>query len=287
MEHTMAVPGARLRYVTRGSGPVLLLVAGGHGDASKSQALAAHLADDYTVLTYDRRGLSGSITDAPARSLDEHAEDVARLLEAVNTEPVHVYGTSLGGLIALTLAARRPDLVDVVVTHEPPVLDLLPAPQRASATADLLSVEEAFVADGADEALRTFAEFADIDPSDREPDVELRARNRQEMTNFEFLVQHDLRLIRSHRFDLGGLRDSGARVVPAVGASSGHIWPHTCGTLLAEALGVGCEVLPGGHNGYVFRPRETAERLRQVFTRPRSPADGPATPRRTQVGRPG
>lgn len=280
LESSTTVPGGRLRFLTRGSGPLLLLVAGGHSDATKSAALAGHLADTFTVVTYDRRGLSSSVTDEPARSLVVHAEDAARLLEAVTDGPAHVYGTSLGGLIALTLAARRPELVDVVVAHEPPVLDLLAPARREVASADLLAVEEAFAAEGPEAAMRTFARFADIDPTDREPDVELRAQNRQEMTNFEFLVQHDLRLIRSHRLDLGALRESRTRVVPAVGASSSHIWPHACGTLLAEALGVGYEVFPGGHNGYVFRPRETAGRLREELDHPRwSPGDR-GTPRR-------
>ena len=135
IESSTTVPGGRLRFLTRGAGPLLLLVAGGHGDATKSAALAGHLADMFTVVSYDRRGLSSSVTDEPARNLVVHAEDAAGLLEAVTDEPAHVYGTSLGGLIALTLAARRPDLVDVVVAHEPPVLDLLAPGRQAAATA--------------------------------------------------------------------------------------------------------------------------------------------------------
>ena len=45
LESSTTVPGGRLRFLTRGSGPLLLLVAGGHGDATKSAALAGHLAE--------------------------------------------------------------------------------------------------------------------------------------------------------------------------------------------------------------------------------------------------
>src|SRR5690348_8349037 len=65
-ESVLEVPGGRLRSFVRGSGPALVLIAGGHGDASRTEALARHLAYQYTVLTYDRRGLSGSTTSAPA-----------------------------------------------------------------------------------------------------------------------------------------------------------------------------------------------------------------------------
>jgi pimeloyl-ACP methyl ester carboxylesterase len=289
LELTTALPDARLRYVTRGSGPVLLLIAGGHGDASKSEPLAAHLADAYTVITYDRRGLSGSTTDAPARSLAAHAEDASHLLRAITDEPAYVYGTSIGGLIALALASRHPDQVRVVVAHEPGAVSLLAGAERAAAIEDLLAVEEAFASDGVEAALRKFAEFADIDPTDREPDVQLRPQSPQELANMEFLVRYDLPALRRHVLELSDLRDSGVVVVPAVGASSGHIWPHRCGRLLAERLDLPPdlhdETFPGGHLGYVFRPRETAERLREVLNDPRWLRGGRATPRRTRVGR--
>jgi len=287
LESTFTVPGARLRYFTRGSGPVLLLISGGHGDASKSESLADHLADTYTVLTYDRRGLSGSITDAPAGSLTAHAEDASRVLAKVTGEPAYVYGTSFGGLIALALASRHPDQVRVVVAHEPGAISLLPGAERAAAVEDMRAVERVFGSDGVEAALRTFAEIFDIDPTDREPDLELSPQSPQQLANMGFFIRHDLPAMLSHQVELGDLADSGVAVVPAVGASSAHLWPHRCGRLLAEGLDLPCEVFPGGHNGYVFWPRETAERLRDVLNHPRSSRGDRATPRRTRVGRSG
>lgn len=56
----LTVSGAHLHYEVRGTGTVLLMLTGGHGDAHTMDALADHLADQYTVVTYDRRGLSRS-----------------------------------------------------------------------------------------------------------------------------------------------------------------------------------------------------------------------------------
>ncbi len=267
VESTISVPGKRLRYLTRGTGPALLLVAGGHGDASKSRALADHLADEYTVVTYDRRGLSGSVGDQPAGNMAEHADDASLVLAEVTAEPAYVYGTSLGGLIALALASRHPEQVAVVVAHEPGVVGLLPPAEREAAIGELLAVEQAFADDGVDAALQQFARLADVDPDDREPDVERGAPSAQEAANMAYFVRHDLPVVREHTLDLEGLRASSARVVPAVGASSAHLWPHRCGRLLAEALSVPTETLPGGHLGYVQRPRGTASRLREVLDR--------------------
>ncbi|GLY91478.1 putative hydrolase YraK [Actinoallomurus iriomotensis] len=265
MESVLEVPGARLRHFVRGSGPLLVLIAGGQGDAAVNDALATHLADRYTVLTYDRRGLSGSTTDAPGPTLATHAADVSRLLSALTTEPAYVFGSSIGAMISLELTTSHPEQVGVVVAHEPPVIQLLPEPERAVAVQDLLGVEETFRAEGPLPALRRFAVFADIDPTDREPDVEMRPPGPEHLPNAEFFLTYDTPAVRTHALDLTGLKDSPARIVPGVGANSSHIWPHRCARLFAEELGLPYETFPGGHNGYRFRPRATAERLHQVL----------------------
>lgn len=264
-ESFLDVPGARLRYLVRGSGPVLVLVAGGHGDASRTDALAGLLADRYTVLTYDRRGLSGSLTSAPATTLTTHAEDLSRLLHTVASEPAYVFGTSIGALIALELTARHPGQVAAVVAHEPGGVAMLPEPERAEAVRGLLEVEETFRAEGAAAALGRFAASIDIDPTDRETDVAVSVPGPQQLANAAYLFTHDLPALRAHTIDLASLRESGTRLLTGVGEWSAHTWPNRCGRLLADALDVPCETFPGGHNGYVFRPRGTAETLRGVL----------------------
>jgi pimeloyl-ACP methyl ester carboxylesterase len=266
MESVLEVPGARLRYFVRGSGPLLVLIAGGHGDAAVNEALASHLADRYTVLTFDRRGLSGSTTDEPGLTVATHADDVSHLLSAVTTEPARIFGSSLGALIALKLVSRHPEQVGVVVAHEAPVIQLLPEPERAVAVHDFLGAEQTFKTEGPLPALKRFAEFAGIDPTDCEPDFEARVPGPQQLANLEFFLTHDSPAVRSCVFDLTELKGSPARIVPAAGENSGHIWPNKCARLLAEELGTPCETLPGGHNGYVFRPRGYAERLHQILS---------------------
>ncbi len=62
----LAVPGAHLHYQVRGSGPVLLLIPGGVMDAAMFARVVVPLADRYTVVTYDPRGISSSTLDGPA-----------------------------------------------------------------------------------------------------------------------------------------------------------------------------------------------------------------------------
>jgi pimeloyl-ACP methyl ester carboxylesterase len=84
------VPGARLYYETRGSGPVLLLLPGGTADARIFAGIAPLLSDRYTVVTYDPRGLSRSTLDVlpeDARIVEIFADDAQRLLGALGGEP--------------------------------------------------------------------------------------------------------------------------------------------------------------------------------------------------------
>jgi pimeloyl-ACP methyl ester carboxylesterase len=108
---TLRVPGASLYYKVRGSGPVLLMIAGGAGDAESFNLVADHLIDHYTVVTYDRRGLSRSPPDDPDQriEIETHSDDVHRLLAALGTAPACVLGNSIGALIGLDLALHHPE----------------------------------------------------------------------------------------------------------------------------------------------------------------------------------
>ncbi|MFI7454231.1 alpha/beta fold hydrolase [Nonomuraea sp. NPDC049714] len=264
---TLDVPGARLRYLRRGTGPLLLLIAGGDGDAAASDGLAAHLAGSYTVLTYDRRGLSGSTVHDPARSptLTTHADDVHRLLTAHTSEPAYVFGSSIGAMISLELVSRHPEQVGLLVAHEPPAPQLLPEPERTRARQDQRKAEEIFQAEGAIPAFLAFAAFGGIDPTDREPDVEVAPPGPERLPNMEYFLTHDAPAVRRHRLDLAALKAASTRIVPAVGQASAHIWAHHCAHLLAEELGASYVEFPGGHSGDVFRPRAFAARLRDVL----------------------
>ena len=128
----LKVPGATLYYEVRGSGPVLLAIPGGPTDAGMFTGLAGLLADRYTVVTYDPRGHSRSTLDGTPAELGArvHAEDAARLLDAVGAEPAYVFGNSGGATIGLDLVSRHGQKVNTLVAHEPPVVELLPDRER-------------------------------------------------------------------------------------------------------------------------------------------------------------
>lgn len=119
------VNGITLYYELQGDGEPLALVHGSWGDATSWGLVVPGLAKRFRVLTYDRRGHSRSERpDTPVR-IDEHGDDLAALLEALDLSPAHVATNSYGGNIALRLATRRPEVFRSLSCHEPPLFGVL------------------------------------------------------------------------------------------------------------------------------------------------------------------
>jgi pimeloyl-ACP methyl ester carboxylesterase len=93
-----------LSYERRGSGEPLLLIMGmaGHAGLWREDFLAG-LAEDFEVLTYDHRGIGDSTDVAGPFSIGELADDAAALLDAVGWDSAHVFGISMGGMVAQEL----------------------------------------------------------------------------------------------------------------------------------------------------------------------------------------
>ena len=131
----LKVNGAELFHEVRGAGPPVLLIMGATGDGGHFHGLVELLADDYTVVTYDRRGNGRSPRPRGwnTTSNDEQADDAAALLSSIGLAPAVVFGTSLGAIYALNLLIRHPDAVRGAILHEPPLYGVLEHPEEVLA----------------------------------------------------------------------------------------------------------------------------------------------------------
>lgn len=80
--------------------------------------LAAELSNDFTVITYDRRG-RGESTDTQPYALKREIEDIEALIDEVGA-PVNLYGFSSGSMLTLKAAAALGNKVIKIVMLEPP-----------------------------------------------------------------------------------------------------------------------------------------------------------------------
>src|ERR671914_3146436 len=148
--NTLEVPGGVLTYVVRSNDsstePVLLMIASPMGAAGFG-TLSGYFTDR-TVVTYDPRGVERSKrTDgAPESTPDEHADDLHRLISALDAGPVDIFASSGGAVNALALVARHPEQVHTLVAHEPPAATVLP--DREQALAAVADIHESYRREG-------------------------------------------------------------------------------------------------------------------------------------------
>lgn len=95
-------------------GPALVFVNSLGTDLRLWDGLMPHLPATSRVLRFDKNG--HGLSDAGhAFGIDDLADDVIALIEHAATGPVVLVGLSIGGLVAQSVAARRPDLLSGLV----------------------------------------------------------------------------------------------------------------------------------------------------------------------------
>jgi 3-oxoadipate enol-lactonase len=117
---TLDVNGTTLFYEdTGGSGSPLLFSHGLLWSSRMFEAQIAHFRDRYRCVAWDHRG-QGQSADSPERSveIETATADAIALIEALRLPPVHLAGLSMGGFVAMRIAARRPELVHSLILME-------------------------------------------------------------------------------------------------------------------------------------------------------------------------
>jgi pimeloyl-ACP methyl ester carboxylesterase len=258
---TLRVPGAVLYYDVRSADsrthPVLLIIGSPMG-AGGFVTLAGHFTDR-TVVTYDPRGSGRSQrTDGALETTpDEHADDLHRLISALDAGPVDIFASSGGAVNALALVAKHPEQVLTLVAHEPPAMRELPDAETALAVC--VDMHETYLRSGFGPAMAKFialvsqqgplpADYLDRPAPDPAafglPTADDGSRN-------DPLVGQNMISGSYYEHDFGALRAASTRVIIAVGEESRQMVAGRAGVAVAERLGTTPVTFPGGHDGFL------------------------------------
>ncbi len=245
-----------LYWEARGNGRPVLLIAGTPGDCGQFDRVAAALAADHLVVTYDRRGTSRSERAASwgSTTVPEQADDAARVLSPVGVDDAIVFGTSNGAAIALELAVRHPGRIGGMLLHEPPLLSLVSDPQPvASAISSLIG--DGMAAGGPPAALAAFLRFAFGDDVVAGWAPEFRDRM---LGNADMVFAVELPAFQAYRPDSDALAEVAAPAWVAVGDEQELPFFEEVAHRLARELR--CEVIgtPGAHGPQFTHPVELA-----------------------------
>ena len=279
---TLDAPGAVLHYDVRSSGPgddPALLVIGSPMGAAGFVTLAGHFADR-TVVTYDPRGSGRSQrTDGALETTpDEHADDLHRLISALDAGPVEVFASSGGAVNALALVASHPGQVRTLVAHEPPAFSQLP--DREPTLAACADIRDTYLRSGFGPAMAKFIALVSYQgevpagyANQPAPDPAAFGLPAEDdgSRNDPLLGQNMLSCPR-YEHDFDALRAAPTRVVIGVGEESRQNAPGRAAVAVARRLGTVGVYFPGGHDGFLGgeygamgKPDEFAATLRVVL----------------------
>lgn len=265
---TLDVPGARLHYELRGTGPLVVLV-GAPMDAESFAPLADLLATDHTVLTTDPRGIHRSQVDDPQvdSTVEMRAEDLARLIEHLSMGPAVVFGSSGGAVSALALAQAHPEQVATVIAHEPPLIGLLDDSDHVQArTEDYCAT---YLAGDVVGAWTKFFDTANISvPVEAVEQMFAGQRDERVVADEHFWFAHELQPSVRWLPASDVLGSIPSHVVVGIGEDSTNQICDRTSRALASDLGVESTMFPGDHTGFADNPDAFARQLRSILLRP-------------------
>lgn len=265
----------RLHRVRRGTGAPLLLIMGmGGHHRTWGEPFLSLLEKDFDVVAYDQRGIGESERAQPGFGIADLAGDAVRVLDAVGWDRAHVFGVSLGGMVAQELAIRYPERVRTLTlgcTYPGRGGDLTaPGPRRyleagltrdkelAVRTAFEVNVSPAYAADPAN-----FEVFhADA--------LSVKVPMAVVMMQYQAAVEHDAtdRLARIT-----------APTLVVTGTADEMMYPANSERIAERVPGARLELLEGlGHLFWLEEPERVAELLREHAGREGLPAGARRAP---------
>jgi pimeloyl-ACP methyl ester carboxylesterase len=107
MPHAVGT-GAKIYWEAHGEGDPLLLIMGLGATLEWWQRLVPILSPRYRTIVYDNRGVGRSDVPPGPYSIPAMADDAVAVLDAAGIASAHVFGASMGGMIAQELALNHP-----------------------------------------------------------------------------------------------------------------------------------------------------------------------------------
>ena len=268
--------GGTIAHEARGDGPPLLLLRPLGGSTLSWDGFADALAEHARVITFDARGTGLSSSAPLGTTTRTMARDAVAVLDHLRTSRTHVYGISLGGMVASWLALDAPARIERLV-----LASTLPRGTeiQASAIGRGLAIARCLLRSPAEAEAKMVLRILSPGFRARNPDGTRRiqelararpASHRALLTLLAAAARHDVR---------ARLPAIAAQTLVLIGGDDPLLTLASQRELLREIARATYEVLPEvGHDVSAEAPRETAARV-LAFLSEATPAPEPGAPR--------
>lgn len=262
----LALKGAQLYYDVVGQGPVLILIPGANGTGDIFNSFKDQLKDQFTVVTFDRRGFGESKLTEPLPECAKNAyddyrinrdvKDVVALSRHLSEEPVYVFGSSSGAIVAMHILKNNPEIVKQIAFHEPPINTFLPdstywKEKNEEIVDDMLNK-------GLEAGIETFSkknnasndDLNNLSTSKPKNEIEQKKKNKQIL----FWAKYEIRQYTHSNMTIENLASNKDKITLLTGEESNGNFVYNVNQYIAEQLDIDVVETPGGHFGYVKQP---------------------------------
>ena len=111
----LGIDSSSIYYEEHGKGSPLVLIAGLASDSQSWLPVIDKLSKYFRVIIFDARGLGRSSKDNLDISIRSMADDCVKLMRHLKLSSVYLLGHSMGGMVAMDLAIRYPEMVDKLI----------------------------------------------------------------------------------------------------------------------------------------------------------------------------
>jgi pimeloyl-ACP methyl ester carboxylesterase len=256
--------GAKIYYEWRGNGPLLLLIHGAMEDAGFYSSAADILAGKFTAVSYDRRCSSRSSGNRDAdMTVAQQARDAASIIKEMGFDKAIVVGRSGGAIIGLELAATMPELIDFLIVHEAPVIELLPEPKAQRWRTFVDEIYTKSQREGWQAAQTEFmASLINVPDEPYPPDLNERLSG-----NVDFFFKHEFKAFYKYQPNIESIRNHNVKMVTATGRDSDDAYYVQATRALAAKLGCENVEFPGHHDVSFWMPEEFANAILSTLKR--------------------
>jgi pimeloyl-ACP methyl ester carboxylesterase len=222
------------------------------------------LADVFTVVSFDRRCNSRSTGDQTTdMTVAQQARDAAAIIKAMRNDKAIIFGGSGGGIIGLELAAAKPEVIDFLIVHEPPVIELLPAADAEKWRTFHYNIYMKNLREGWEAALLDFsASLIGAPDIPFPPDIDKRVSG-----NMDFFFRHEYKTFIKYIPDVKRIRENKVSMMAAIGRDSDDSQYVQSTRALASKLHCECIEFPGQHDVSFYMPEEFAKAVRSTLER--------------------
>lgn len=266
--------GDELYYEVRGQGQPLLMIAPAGGDGYQYSFVADILADEYKVITYDRRGNARSTLNDPQNfEVSQQSRDAVAVLRAAGETSAFVFGNSSGAVIGLDMAKTQPQTIRAVVAHEAVIPRMLPdAKNWQQFYAKVYLTAFRFGSSMASLQFLLGIQVPVLQMIKASRGISLHRQQSSERylsdkDTTDVLMKQELLPVTNYLPDVQRIKQNGTRVFMAVGqwAQDRKTWYAQANQILAAKLGCELVTFPGHHGSFMDMPDEFAATLRSVL----------------------